>query len=149
MLKDSAIVQYYNKAICLLNCGAPIGDLLVRLWVANVFWKSGLTKISNLSSTMYLFEYEYAVPIIPFELAAYLAIFAELVFPILLVLGFATRLTAGALFIFNVVAVISYPTLNPAGIVQHQVWGILLLIPLLHGAGAISLDHFIKKRFSN
>ncbi|MYI89901.1 MAG: DoxX family protein, partial [Gammaproteobacteria bacterium] len=72
---------------------------------------------------------------------------AELVFPVLLVLGLATRATAGALFIFNAMAVISYPTLNPVGIIQHQVWGIMLLIPLFHGAGAISLDHFINKRF--
>ncbi len=147
-MNDSMIVQYYRKAICVLNCGAPIGDLLLRLWIANVFWKAGLTKISNISSTMYLFEYEYAVPIIPFQLAAYMSIFVELVFPVLLVLGLATRMTAGTLFIFNVIAVISYPTLNPAGIAQHQLWGIMLLIPLLHGAGAISLDHFINKRFS-
>ncbi len=148
MLKDNVIVHYCRKAICVLNCGAPVADLLLRLWVANVFWKAGLAKISSMSSTLYLFEYEYAVPIIPFELAAYMAIFVELVFPILLVLGLATRLSAGTLFIFNVIAVISYPTLNAAGIAQHQLWGIMLLIPLFHGAGAISLDHFISKRFA-
>ncbi len=148
MLKDSVIVQMYRKLLCVLNCGAPIGDLLLRLWIANIFWKAGLAKIANIDSTMYLFEYEYAVPIIPFELAAYMAIAAELVLPILLVLGLATRLSAGALFVFNFVAVISYPTLNAAGIAQHQLWGIMLLIPLLHGAGAISIDHFIKKRFA-
>ncbi len=147
MIKDSFIVQKYREALCVLNCGAPIADLLVRLWIANVFWKAGLTKIANIDTTMYLFQYEYAVPIIPFELAAYLSIFAELVFPILLVLGFATRMTAAALFVFNFVAVISYPTLNPVGVAQHQLWGVMLLIPLLHGAGAISLDHFINKRF--
>ncbi len=146
MLKDSVIVQYYRQAICLLNCCAPIGDLLLRLWIANIFWKAGLTKIANMSSTLYLFQYEYAVPFIPYELAAYMAIFAELVFPVLLVLGLATRISAGTLFLFNFMAVISYPTLNPAGIVQHQAWGIMLLIPLFHGAGAISLDHFIHKR---
>ena len=147
MLKDSFIVQYYRKALCILNCGAPIGDLLLRLWIANVFWKAGLTKIANIDTTMYLFEYEYAVPIIPFELAAYMSIVAELVLPVLLVLGLATRMTAAALFVFNFVAVISYPTLNAAGIAQHQLWGVMLLIPLLHGAGAISLDHFVNKRF--
>ena len=144
----SKIIELYRKGLCVLNCGAPVADLLLRLWVANVFWKSGLTKIANIDSTMYLFQYEYAVPIIPFEMAAYLAIFAELVFPVLLVFGLATRLTAGSLFVFNFMAVISYPTLNAAGIVQHQVWGILLLIPLFHGAGAISIDHFINKRFA-
>ncbi len=120
----------------------------MRLWIANVFWKAGLAKIANMNSTLYLFQYEYAVPIIPFELATYMAIFVELVFPVLLVLGLATRISAGTLFIFNAIAVLSYPSLNPAGIVQHQAWGIMLLIPLFHGAGAISLDHFINKRFA-
>ena len=147
MFKDTALGSFCRKILCLLDCGAPVGDLVLRIWVANVFWKSGLTKISNLSSTMYLFEYEYAVPIIPFEIAAYLAIAAELVLPLLLVFGIAARAAAGALFVFNIVAVISYPTLNAAGIVQHQVWGVMLLVLLLRGPGKISIDHFIRKHF--
>ena len=147
MFKDTALGSFCRRILCLLDCGAPVGDLVLRIWVANVFWKSGLTKISNLSSTMYLFEYEYAVPIIPFEIAAYLAIAAELVLPVLLVFGIAARAAAGALFVFNIVAVISYPTLNAAGIVQHQVWGVMLLVLLLRGPGKISIDHFIRKHF--
>ncbi len=147
MFKDSSIGALCRRILCVLDCAAPIGDLVLRIWVANVFWKSGLTKISNLSSTMYLFEYEYAVPIIPFELAAYLAIAAELVLPVLLVFGLAARAAAGALFVFNIVAVISYSTLNAAGMVQHQVWGIMLLVLLLRGPGKISIDHFIRRHF--
>ena len=105
-----------------------------------------MTKIANVQTTMYLFEYEYAVPIIPFEMAAYLAIAAELVLPILLVFGIAGRAAAGVLFVFNIVAVISYPTLNAAGIAQHQVWGLMLLVLLLRGPGRISVDHFIRRR---
>ncbi len=149
MFKDSAIGKYCHQILCVLECGTPIADLLLRLWVANVFWKSGLTKIANIDSTMYLFEYEYVVPIIPFELAAYMAIAVELTLPVLLVFGLAGRVAAGILFLFNIVAVISYPTLNPAGIVQHQVWGIMLLVLLLRGPGKISIDHFIRKRFMN
>lgn len=146
MIKETAIGKLISKCICLLECGAPISDLLLRLWVANVFWKSGLTKIANIDTTMYLFQHEYAVPIIPFELAAYMAIAAELVLPLMLAFGLGARFAAGALFVFNIVAVISYPTLNAAGILQHQVWGIMLLVPLFRGPGMISVDHFIRKR---
>ena len=149
MFKNSTVGALCNRILCLLDCAAPIGDLLLRIWVANVFWKSGLAKVANLSSTMYLFEYEYAVPIIPFELAAYLAIVAELVLPVLIVFGIAGRAAAGALFVFNIVAVISYPGLNAAGIVQHQVWGLILLVLLLRGPGKISIDYFIRNRFLN
>lgn len=147
MFNLSPIVSLSGRILCWLDCAAPIGDLVLRIWVANVFWKAGLTKIANLDSTMYLFEYEYAVPIIPFELAAYLAIAAELVLPVLLVFGIAGRAAAGALFVFNIVAVISYPTLNAVGILQHQVWGVMLLVLLLRGPGKISIDHFIRRHF--
>ena len=146
MLKDSSIVRLCRRIICLLECGAPIADLLIRIWVANVFWKSGLTKIGNFDTTLFLFEHEYAVPMLPFEMAAYLGTAVELIFPILLVIGLGGRIAAGVLFLFNIVAVISYPTLNAPGILQHQIWGIMLLIPLLRGPGVISIDHFIRKR---
>ena len=147
MFKDSSIGNLCRKALCVVECGAPVGDLLLRLWIANVFWKAGLSKISNVDTTLYLFQHEYAVPIIPYELAAYMAIAAELTLPILLAFGIAGRISAGALFLFNAMAVISYPTLNAAGIVQHQVWGIMLLVLTLRGPGRISIDYFIRKKF--
>ena len=52
---------------------SPFGDLLLRCWVAYAFWVSGLTKIQTWDSTLYLFENEYNVPLLPPELAAYLA----------------------------------------------------------------------------
>lgn len=65
----------------------------------------------------------------------------------LLALGLAGRFAAGVLFIFNIIAVLSYPALNAAGIEQHQVWGIMLLVTLLHGPGRISIDHWIATRW--
>jgi len=130
-----------------LDVLAPLGNLALRLWVANVFFKSGLTKIKSWDSTMYLFEYEYAVPLLPPETAAMLGAAAELALPVLLVLGLAGRFGAIALFLFNIIAVISYPDLNAAGIRDHQVWGVMLLIPMLMGPGKLSIDHFINKKF--
>jgi len=138
--------QLYSQLVKLLNCAAPAGDLLIRLWVASVFFKSGLTKIQNWDGTLYLFQNEYHVPLLPPELAAYAGTATELCFPVLLALGLGTRLTAGVLFVFNIIAVLSYPDLGEVGLKDHQYWGLLLLVPLLHGPGKIALDYLIGKR---
>jgi len=137
------ITQLYTK----LEWASPIANLAIRLWVANVFFKSGLTKIKTWDSTLYLFENEYAVPLLPPELAAVLGTGVELIFPVLLTLGLAGRFGAFVLFIFNIIAVISYPDLNPVGLRDHEVWGIMLLVPLLYGPGKLSIDYFIYKKF--
>lgn len=142
-------VYIINKAYEKLELVSPLANLALRLWVANVFFKAGLTKIKSWDSTIFLFEYEYSVPLLPPEFAAMLGTAVELVIPVLLVLGLAGRFGALVLFAFNIMAVISYPDLNPAGIRDHQVWGIMLLVPLLYGPGKLSLDHLIKKKFAN
>lgn len=130
-----------------LDFASPLVDLAVRLVIAAVFFNSGLTKIANWDSTLYLFENEYAVPFLPPELAAWLGTAAELGLPVLLVLGLGTRFAALALFVFNIVAVISYPDLGEVGLKDHQYWGLFLLVTLFHGPGRLSLDHLIHRRF--
>ena len=127
-----------------LNFVAPALDLAIRLYVANVFFKAGLTKIASWDTTLMLFEYEYAVPFLSTELAAYLATAVELIVPVLLALGLAGRFSALVLFVFNYIAVISYPDLSPGGLKDHFYWGFLLLVPLLHGPGKLSVDHLIR-----
>ena len=136
-----------RSLIRLLDLIAPVADLAVRLWVANVFWKSGVNKFQSMDTTLLLFQHEYKVPILPYDVAAHLATGVELIFPVLLAIGLAARWSAGVLFVFNIIAVISYPTLNPAGVQDHIVWGIMLLLPFTHGPGKISIDHFIRHRF--
>jgi putative oxidoreductase len=131
----------------LLDRIAPLADLAVRLYVAAVFFQSGLTKIANWDSTLALFENVYAVPLLPSALAAFVGTSVELVFPLLLALGAGTRLAAFVLFVFNIVAVVSYPDLGAAGLKDHQLWGLLLAVTLLHGPGAISLDRAIASLF--
>jgi putative oxidoreductase len=130
-----------------LGRGAPLADLAVRLYVASVFFQSGLTKIASWQSTLSLFENEYAVPLLPPELAAWLGTGVELAFPVLLVLGLGTRFAAFVLFVFNIVAAVSYPDLGAAGLKDHQLWGLLLAVTLLHGPGALSLDRAIGRWF--
>lgn len=126
---------------------APLVDLGIRYWVAAAFFASGLTKIQSWDSTLALFENEYSVPLLPPEVAAYMGTFTELVFPALLLFGLGTRFAAGVLFVFNVVAVISYPDLSMAGLSDHRHWGLLLLVTLAHGPGKISIDHFFRRHF--
>src|SRR5215207_5200471 len=130
-----------------LQALSPAVDLGVRLFVASVFFKSGLTKIATWSSTISLFENEYAVPLLPPEIAAYLGTGVELLFPVLLVVGLGTRCSAFVLFVFNIIAVVSYPDLGDVGLRDHQTWGLLLLVTLLHGPGKLSLDHLVARRF--
>jgi putative oxidoreductase len=139
--------KYSRPVIRGLDFLSPLLDLGIRLWVADVFWKSGLTKIASWDNTVLLFENEYSVPLLSPQVAAALGTFTELVFPVFLVLGLGGRFAAFVLFVFNYIAVISYPDLNPAGLKDHMYWGILLLVLLFHGPGKISVDHFIKRRF--
>lgn len=137
---------------------APVAELGIRLWAAKFFWDAGLSKINVDASfpflhmnptTITLFQTEYQVPILSPTLAAYLGTGVELIFPFMLALGLGGRFAAAVLFVFNIVAVISYPGLEEFGISQHQLYGTLLLLPLLRGPGALSIDHLLRRRYLN
>ena len=139
-----------TRAISELLCKLQSPFLLyLRVYVAWVFLKSGMHKIGDWETTLVLFEYEYAVPILPFELAAYLATFAELVFPIFLIVGFGTRFFALALTFVNIMAVVSYyATLaKGAGLVWHYMWAAMLFTNVIYGAGFFSVDQWLKTKF--
>lgn len=138
-----------GKAIYGLEFLAPLIDLGARLWLASVFWKSGLTKITTWDSTLSLFNYVYSVPLLPPDIAAVLATAVELGGAVLLAIGLAGRLGTAALFVLNAVAVISYPDLSPVGLKDHYYWGLLLLIFLVRGPGKLSVDYWIRNRLLN
>lgn len=122
--------------------------LLARLYIAKVFFLAGLTKVQDWDTTLFLFEEEYQVPLIPFELAAYLGTIGELILPVLLVLGFFTRFTALGLFIVNYVAVISLVEIAPAALYLHYIWGLLLAQIIIYGGGNSSLDWAVGRYYS-
>ncbi len=126
----------------------PLLLLFCRVWVAWVFFNSGLTKIASWDSTLFLFEYEYQVPLLPWELAAYAGTAAELILPAFVALGLLTRPMAAILFVFNIVAVVSYPLLWEKGFYDHQLWGMMILIVVVWGAGPISLDKVVRSKLS-
>jgi putative oxidoreductase len=147
--KIHSLKPIWDQFIAALTVLSPVVDLGVRLWVANVFFTSGMTKIQNWSSTVSLFENEYAVPILPPEIAAYIGTATELTLPVFLVLGLITRPAAIALFVFNIVAALTYPDISALGIKDHQVWGLLMLVTTVHGPGKLSLDYWIRRKFFN
>jgi putative oxidoreductase len=143
----NAIAAFIRRATGWLQSAAPLVDLAIRLYIANVFFKSGLVKIDNWDGTLYLFANEYRVPVLPPEAAAWLGTFGELAFPPLLALGLAARFSAVALSFINVIAVISFwhvLSQNEAALMSHFYWGLLLLVTLCHGPGKLSADHLIR-----
>ena len=134
-----------------LNSFASLLDLGIRLYISKVFFLSGLTKIRDWETTVTLFREEYHVPLLPPELAAFMGTAGELVLPVFLAFGLATRFAALGLTFVNIMAVVSYwhflKTAEPA-LAQHVYWGVLILIVLLHGPGKLSLDAIVWKKMN-
>jgi putative oxidoreductase len=122
--------------------------LAARLYVAQVFFLSGLTKLRDWSSTLALFNDVYQVPLLPPALAAYLGTAGELVLPVLLVLGLAARFAGAGLFVVNLMAALSLSAddFSPAAEAQHTLWGVLAVVIALWGAGRWSVDRWLATR---
>ena len=136
----------YCAASRLIDKLQPLLLLGFRLYVARVFWMSGLTKTRDWSITLALFTNEYHVPLLSPAVAAVLGTATELSMPVLLALGLGTRFGAFVLFFFNIIAVISYPALPDIAVKDHILWGTMILVLLLFGPGKISLDHLFERR---
>ena len=116
----------------------------LRLAVATVFWNSAMTKLANWDTAMALFVDEYKVPRIPPELLAYITVSIELSTPVLLVLGLLTRPVAAVLLgMTAVIEIFVYPQAWPT----HIQWAAMLLMLLCRGAGKLSVDHLLWRRF--
>jgi len=134
---------------------------IARFSIAAVFWKSGQTKVEGLAidlidgtfqlgrprladSTIPLFQSEYHVPLLSPEIAAHLAAFAEHFFPVLILIGFATRFSALALLGMTlVIEVFVYPDAYPT----HGTWAAVLLYLMATGPGRLSIDHLIARYY--
>ncbi len=134
--------------------------VVARFSIASVFWKSGQTKIQGFAldiingeftlgwphlsdSAVYLFANEYRLPLLAPSWAATMAAFAEHFFPLLLVLGLGTRLSAMALLGMTLtIQIFVYPDAYPT----HGTWAAVLLFLMAHGPGKLSLDHWLARR---
>ncbi|MFZ5593077.1 MAG: DoxX family protein [Pseudomonadota bacterium] len=144
----NSLVDGWKSIAKVLDWLSPLAFLLLRLWVAWAFFKSGYLKITSWDTTLYLFENEYAVPLLPPLYAAYFATLIELVMPVLLALGLFGRPAALLLFAFNIMAVISYPDLDPTAARDHQVWGGALLLLATAGVGRWACDRWLSEVYA-
>jgi putative oxidoreductase len=135
-----------QRAVAALESGQPLAQLAARLYIAQVFFASGLTKLRDWDTTLALFMDEYHVPLLPAELAAVLGTAGELVLPVLLVLGLTGRFAAAGLFVVNAVAVVSLMDVPTPALQQHVFWASLLIGLLLWGPGRWSLDRLVAPR---
>lgn len=135
-------IALYNLFVKTTSRLSPLSLLFLRVWVAVVFFKSGLVKIEDFSTTIALFADEYRVPLLPPYLAALSATACELLCPILLVLGLMTRLAC--LPLLAMTAVIQFTYMEH---LQHAYWAMLLLVIVTHGAGRMSIDHWVLRRY--
>ncbi|WP_322025837.1 DoxX family protein [Burkholderia sp. BCC1977] len=116
----------------------------LRLAVATIFWNSAMTKLANWDVALDLFRDEYRLPLLPPDVAAYMAVSIELSMPVLLVLGLATRPAALVLLgMTTVIEIFVYPLAWPT----HIQWAAMLLVLLCRGAGWLSLDTVIGRRW--
>lgn len=137
----------FDALVRLIERLLPIDVLtvIVRVAIAAVFFLSGRTKVEGVlditEGTYFLFAEEYRVPLIPSDIAAHLATYAEHLFPVLIVLGLATRVSALALLGMTIVIEVF---VYPLGWPTHLMWAALLLYLIRFGAGAFSLDRILK-----
>lgn len=150
-MNNNNLAHGYALIVRALNALSHIFALYLRVWVSWVFLKSGWLKIQDWGQTLSLFESEYRVPLLPPHAAAAVGTFGELFFPIFVILGLAGRLSAIGLFAVNALAVISYAHVllaegAEALARQHYLWGLALLVIVLYGPGAISVDKWLARR---
>jgi putative oxidoreductase len=116
----------------------------LRLAVATVFWRSAMAKLANWDTALALFADEYKVPLLPPDLAAYMAVTIELTTPVLLVLGLLTRPVATVLLgMTAVIQIFVYPNAWPT----HIQWTAMLLVLLCRGPGRLSIDHALWQQW--
>lgn len=129
--------------------GTPVLDLIVRIMIGLVFFRSGLQKLQDWESTVFLFAEDYKVPVLAPELAAALGTFNELVMPLLLFVGLAARLAALPLIGMTLVIQFVLGSANPAfDKIEHFYWLILLATIVVRGPGKLSIDHLIRHKFA-
>jgi NADH dehydrogenase FAD-containing subunit/uncharacterized membrane protein YphA (DoxX/SURF4 family) len=133
-----AFAAYAGTVTALTRIIGPLLDLFIRLWLAKGFFVSGLLKASNWDNALALARYEYPVTWMDPVTAAYLGAATELVAPVLLALGFMTRVAAVPLAVLALVIQFNYQALD-----THLLWAALLAGYIVRGAGPLSFDHLL------
>lgn len=147
--RTGGLAGAFQRAIALFE-SVPYSALalLARISIAAVFWQSGQTKVQGLNvfqlsdSAVFLFQEEYKLPLVDPALAAHAAAIAEHLFPLLLIVGLASRFSAIALLTMTlVIQIFVYPDAWPT----HGTWAACLLLIITRGPGVVSLDHIVAR----
>jgi putative oxidoreductase len=126
---------------------APLLLLAARLWMAEIFFRSGLLKIRDMASAVFLFTEVHPVPLLPPLLAAWLATAVELVASTMLAVGLLARLAALPMLAMTLVIQFVVGAADPAFYVQeHYYWMLLLGFVVALGPGTLSIDHWLERR---
>ncbi|MFN8830878.1 MAG: DoxX family protein [Labrys sp. (in: a-proteobacteria)] len=140
------LVETLNRVLSLAPLDLTL--ILARIGLAATFFLSGRTKVAEgtwltlSDSAVFLFAEEYKLPLLPPEIAGHLALYAEHLLPILLILGLGTRYAAlGLLFMTAVIQIFVYPNAYPT----HATWAACCLILIAHGGGLLSLDRLLGR----
>jgi putative oxidoreductase len=156
---DSTLCHIMKRITQIYACKVHLGEVyaypllmvLVRVAMGYVFFVSGILKLpadflgigqGDWSTTILLFEYEHPVPFLSPVIAAYLGTAMEILAPVLLLVGLGTRFAAAGLLFMTAIIEFTYQHS-----MDHVYWGLLLAVILIQGAGIVSLDHVIKKKY--
>lgn len=139
------VFDFFKGLHAVLDKLQPLAALLARAYVADAFFRSGLTKLRDWDITLALFQGEYKVPLLPPNVAAVMGTGGELVLPVLLLLGLGGRFGALGLSVVNIVAVLSLTEVAPAALQQHVTWGVLLAGLAVFGSGRWLLDRWLLR----
>lgn len=146
----TALAAYHRLTLVLAGkAGEGIALLFLRVAFAGIFWRSGRTKIEEGSwvtlseTTTMLFSEEYGGVPLPPEFAAMAATAAEHVFPILLVIGLGTRVSAVALLIMTLV--IQFFVYPDAWWPVHSLWVAMALVLIARGGGFYAIDQLLAR----
>ncbi|MEQ9116132.1 MAG: DoxX family protein [Rickettsiales bacterium] len=138
-----------NCLICMCGCIGNyakkisfLPNFIVRLYLAEIFLNSGMAKLDDWKGTLFLFQYEYSVPVINYAVAAYIALTMELVGSVFLAIGFGTRLVSLALFVMTLIMNFSYVEST-----ENYYWMLLFSMLFVYGGSKLSVDYWLKNQF--
>ncbi|MDE2478591.1 MAG: DoxX family protein [Betaproteobacteria bacterium] len=139
--KEHPLIQLWRLVETGLDGLRSPALLAARLYVSYVFFNSGLQSLRDWAGTVWLYQNEFHVALLPPHVAAVVGTAGELLLPPLVALGLLGRFSALGLFVVNLVALLSYMyALQVPAIMFHFIWGGLILMIALWGPGAWSVD---------
>lgn len=143
---DNTLAPIWEK----VGYGGSVVNLIARLYMANIFFKSGMLKWADISygrfdDVVTAFTEFYPIPGVPPEIAAVAGTAGELILPVLLAFGFMGRIGAAGLLMMTLVIQFAVPADYGISNPEHYIWMLLLAVPLFHGMGHISIDYWLAK----